>query len=100
MEPSAIQAAEVELLSSECRRDSQRVRELLHPDFVEIGRSGRRWTRDEIIATLATEGDRDAPATDEWRFIELAPGLDLVTYVIHGANGDSRHSSIWSVNEG
>ena len=90
----------MELLRSACRRDSSRVRELLHPDFVEIGRSGRRWTRDEIVAALADEDNRDTPTTDEWRFIELAPDLAVVTYVIHGTPGSSLHSSIWSANEG
>jgi ribonuclease HI len=100
MDTPALRAAEEELLTSRTRRDPSRVRELLHPDFVEIGRTGRRWTRDEIVVALANEDDRDAVVTDEWMFSDLAPGLALVTYVIRGAREDSRHSSIWCENDG
>jgi ribonuclease HI len=62
--------------------------ELLHADFVEIGRSGRRWSRDEIVAALSAERERVAPETDEWRLSELGPDLALVTYLIRGVDGD------------
>ena len=100
MNTLALRAAEEDLLSSRTRRDPSRVRELLHPDFVEIGRSGRLWTRDEIVVALANEDDREAIVTDEWVFSDLAPRLVLVTYVIRGAHEDSRHSSLWCVNDG
>lgn len=53
--------AELKLLDPEVRRSPQRVGELLHPEFVEIGASGRIWDRDAIIALLA--GERDAGAS-------------------------------------
>lgn len=31
------------------RRDPERLAELLHPEFEEIGRSGRRYSREEIL---------------------------------------------------
>lgn len=96
----SVRAAEESLLSSAVRRDPSRVRELLHPDFVEIGRSGRRWSRDEIVATLSGEGERAATTTGEWNLSELGPNVALVTYVIRGVDRDSRHSSIWSLSDG
>lgn len=95
-----VRGAEEALLTSVVRRDPSRVMGLLHPDFVEIGRSGRRWTRDEIVAALSNEGEHASGVTDEWALVELAPGLALVTYVIHGTDRDSRHSSIWTSNDG
>ncbi|MBN9188175.1 MAG: nuclear transport factor 2 family protein [Microbacterium sp.] len=92
-----VRAAELALLGGEVRSDPARVRELLHPDFVEIGRSGRRWTRDETIAALASEVARVTPDTDEWEFTELSPTLVLVTYCVSSASGQSRHSSLWEV---
>lgn len=74
------------------------MRDLLHPDFVEIGRSGRRWTRDETIAALQAEQGRLKPQTDEWSFNEVAPNLVLVTYRITTAGGRSRHASLWDVS--
>lgn len=76
------------------------MRDLLHPDFVEIGRSGRRWSRDEIVAALSSESERAATDTDEWHYSELGPDLALITYLIRGIDGDSRHSSIWSSSGG
>ncbi|WP_447946256.1 nuclear transport factor 2 family protein [Microbacterium lacticum] len=94
---SVVKAAELELLDGTVRRDPIRVRELLHADFIEIGRSGRRWTRDETVAALALESEHVPPHTDEWSFIEVVPTLILVTYRITGTAGSSRHSSLWDV---
>ena len=95
MDFDALRSAEEELLKSSTRRDPDRVRELLHPEFIEIGRSGRKWSRDEIVAALADEEMRAPVATSDWGFSELAPGVILVSYAVHGADRDSRHSSVW-----
>lgn len=86
---------ETELLGSPARRDTDRLLALLHPDFVEIGRSGRRFGRPEIVESLLAEAPREAPAASEWRFVELSPALVLVTYRLDGSGGASRHSSLW-----
>lgn len=93
-----IQAAELELLESSTRSDPARVRELLHPDFVEIGRSGRRWTRGEVIEAMGREDKHPVPETDEWNFAELAPHLVLVTYRIRSGTRQSRHASVWDTS--
>ncbi|WP_448255457.1 DUF4440 domain-containing protein [Microbacterium aurum] len=90
MDLESVRAAEESLRSSAVRCDPSRVRDRLHQDFVEIGRSGRRWSRDEIVAALSSESERAATETDEWHFSELA----LITYLIRGTDGDSRHSSM------
>jgi ribonuclease HI len=46
-------ALERSLLSDEVRSDPAAVAALLHPDWTEIGRSGRLWTRAEMIAEIA-----------------------------------------------
>lgn len=94
----AVKAAEIELLDGAARRDVARVGHLLHADFVEIGRSGRRWNRDETIAALAGEQGRVEPTTDEWLFNEIAPGVVLVTYRLATPTVRSRHSSIWDTS--
>lgn len=93
-----IKTAELELMTASTRHIPSRVQALLHEDFVEIGRSGRRWTRDEIIASLARLSDRSVPDVDEWAFASLSPSLVLVTYRVRTARGESRHSSIWEVS--
>lgn len=92
--------AELELLDSTTRQDGDRVRALLHPEFVEIGRSGRRWNRDEIVEVMAFEPERVTPETGDWEFVALSEDVTLVTYVVHTFEGDSRHSSVWDTSTG
>jgi ribonuclease HI len=96
----AVREAEIALLTSDTRRHSGEVDGLLHADFVEIGRSGRRWARAETVSALEGEAPRETPETDEWLFSELAPGLVLVTYRLLSPTGQSRHSSIWDLRNG
>ncbi|MDL5351558.1 DUF4440 domain-containing protein [Microbacterium sp. zg-YB36] len=97
----AIKHAELALLAGDTRRDGAKVEELLHADFEEIGRSGRRWTREQMIAALAAERDHVTPDPDEWLFNEVAPNLVLVTYLLRTESGQhSRHSSIWDTTTG
>ncbi|MFJ8668745.1 DUF4440 domain-containing protein [Streptomyces sp. NPDC093600] len=73
--------------------------ELLDPEFVEIGASGRRWTYDTLLAALpemagATEdGPRHEPSA--MTGVVLAPGIVHLTYetVIDGHR--ARRSSLW-----
>ncbi|MDQ1205114.1 nuclear transport factor 2 family protein [Microbacterium sp. SORGH_AS_0862] len=97
---AVIQAAETALLSSAIRGDQDAAAGLLHPDFTEIGRSGRRWTHAEILDALADEPWRDAPSTDEWWLVDVAPDTVLVTYRLRAATTVSRHSSLWVVSDG
>ena len=94
----AIRAAERELLTSSTRRDGARLRELLHPDFVEIGRSSRRWNRDEIVESLATEDERLTPTAQHWDFVDFSSCLVLVTYRIRSGDVESTHASVWDTS--
>ena len=95
-----LRAAEVTLLTSAVRRAPDLVGALLHPDYVEVGRSGRRWTRDDVLARLAGEPPRETPATDDWDTQDLAPDLVLVTYRVREDGRESRHASIWELASG
>ena len=90
-----LRAFEESLLTSAVRSDPDRLLSLLHEEFVEVGRSGSRWTRAEIVTSLTIEEQRAAPATDEWELIDLSPTLVLLTYRICGPQGSSRHTSLW-----
>jgi acetyl esterase/lipase len=94
---AAVREVEIALLSSEIRGDRDAASRLLHPDFTEIGRSGRHWTRAEILDALAAEAPRDTPMPDQWRFVDIAPSTVLVTYRLHSATTVSRHSSLWTL---
>ncbi len=51
-------ALERSLLTDEVRSDPATVAALLHADWEEVGRSGRRWTREEVLAAI---GGLDGP---------------------------------------
>ena len=46
---------EVALLTPEVRGSAEQLEELLDPDFGEIGKSGRLWTRGEMVAALIAD---------------------------------------------
>jgi hypothetical protein len=46
---------ELALLTPEVRGFADQLEELLDPDFEEIGKSGRLWTRSEMIAALVAD---------------------------------------------
>ncbi|PFG39913.1 hypothetical protein ATJ97_2433 [Georgenia soli] len=93
---------ELALLSPEVRRCPGRVEELLDPDFLEIGTSGRLWTRAAVVAALAegTSDDDAAIEAIEMSGAVVAPGLVLLTYVSDPCGRAARRSSLWRCSEG
>ena len=96
---AAAVAGELRLMDPEVRTSRALARELLDPEFVEIGASGRRWTYEEMLHALP-ELSGSAPAGPRYRpsgmtGALLAPGIVLLTYetVIEGAR--ARRSSLW-----
>lgn len=55
MELETVRAAEEALLSASVRADPETLGRMLHQDFVEIGRSRRRSSRDDTIAELSED---------------------------------------------
>ena len=97
--PEAIvEALERELMRPETRADLGRTGVLLHPDFTEIGRSGRVWTRDAMMMEL--EQDREGPVDLELLGADrLGESAVLLTYRSHARSGTTLRSSLW-VREG
>jgi hypothetical protein len=95
-DPGAARAVALEhrLLLPEVRRDPAAVLALLHPDFREIGASGRTWDGPSVAGTIAA--DPGAPVTAaEVEAAVLAPGVVLVTYTAVRGDARSRRSSVW-----
>ena len=78
-----------------------RVAELLAEDFVEIGASGRIWTRNEILDLLATE-EFQPPVIEEFVCRQIADNVLLATYrtvrtdAETGQRSIALRSSLWS----
>jgi hypothetical protein len=95
-------ALEVELHRGTVRADRSRMDALLHPDFVEFGRSGTVWTREATLDEFAA-GDAAAPriAADRFAMQRLDDTFALLTYrSAHLDTQGARHrftlrSSLW-----
>jgi hypothetical protein len=100
-----LRSCEEALLDPAVRRDRARVAALLSEDFQEFGSSGRVWSREAIIDSLATE-DYHRPAMEDFNCHWIAEGVVLVTYRTVKADSHANRgstvlrSSIWIKESG
>ena len=95
----ALEQLEEELWREETRFDRERMMEIIAPDFVEFGRSGRIYRREDSLAISRQPIGAVLPLPDFAARL-LHPDIALVTYnsaVTHnGVVQRARRSSIWS----
>lgn len=85
---------EMRLMQLAARSDSTVLDELLDDDFVEIGASGRRWARSEIISDLIANPVLDVEVVDlSARHIDER--IVLVTYTTLSPARRVMRSSWW-----
>lgn len=95
---------ECELHQPECRRNRERLAQLLAPDFREFGRSGATYTRDDELMSLPS--DPECPHIHAQDFVvnKLSDSIVLLTYRSAHVNSSQelfRHtnrSSIWRLD--
>jgi hypothetical protein len=68
-------------------------------DFWEVGASGRRYSRQYVLQTVAARHE-NAALQDEWQSAdfhcrELAPDVYLLTYTLQQGSRKTRRASIW-----
>jgi ribonuclease HI len=94
-----LQQVELDLLQGPARHDERHLAAVLHDDFVEIGRSGRKWSKADVIDALLEEAGSADLVVDEWESTRLSSSLTLLTYRLGGdAEPQSRHSSLWDTS--
>ncbi|MBP9907490.1 MAG: nuclear transport factor 2 family protein [Rhodoferax sp.] len=71
---------EVELHHPGVRSSRERPEQLLHPEFDEVGRSGRSYSRETVINFLSTQESRPAVVSQGFAVTALGPGVALLTY--------------------
>ena len=92
---------EVALHHPEVRRDAIRLEELLHDSFSEFGRSGRSYSRADILELLSHEVPQGTIWSQDFTVAEVAESIALLTYKSGyiDANGELAHhtlrSSLW-----
>ncbi len=90
-------ALERSLLTDEVRSDPAAVAALLHPDWQEIGASGRLWSREEMLAEIAPI----EPVTlDVVTVTRPAPGAILLLWSAADDRGTTLRSSLWLLSGG
>ncbi|WP_405687327.1 DUF4440 domain-containing protein [Streptomyces sp. NBC_00057] len=100
----AVQAAieaEMRLLDPDVRASSALVSELLDPEFLEIGASGRRWDATSIL-TVTSDGSvaPEAPVkVSDMSGAVLAPGIVHLTYFADHSGRRAWRSSVWRLTE-
>ncbi|QHK21643.1 DUF4440 domain-containing protein [Pseudarthrobacter psychrotolerans] len=91
---STVEALERELSGPDIRGDIGRTGVLLHPDFMEIGTSGRIWTRDATMMALEEEPvqhtELEILGTDR-----IGTSAILLTCRSYSRSGTALHSSLW-----
>lgn len=75
-----LRSLEVELHQPSVRSSSKRLEALLHPDFREVGRSGRQYDRRTIIDHLRHGVAQPSVVAEGFCLSDLAPGAALLTY--------------------
>ncbi|QAY72905.1 DUF4440 domain-containing protein [Agromyces protaetiae] len=97
-----VTGAERRLLEPEVRRDPEALEDLLDESFREIGKSGRLWTRTELVDVMTGADSVDvqsAVVTGEHAEL-IAPDVVLLTYTLDADGARSRRSSLWKVAGG
>jgi len=87
---------ELALLTPAVRRSRERLEQLLDPDFAEVGASGRRWSRAEMIAALVAE-DRAAEPLEavDVTCLQAGPDLLVLTYLSQPQGRAALRTSLW-----
>jgi hypothetical protein len=91
---------ELALLDRSVRAEPDVVLGYLHPEFREVGASGRVWDRATIAARLAADDDETPILATELAPVVLAPCVVLLTYTVLRAGRISHRSSIWLLVDG
>ncbi|MBO6558779.1 MAG: nuclear transport factor 2 family protein [Pseudomonadales bacterium] len=90
-----LQELEEILLIPKVRADGDALGALLANDFFEIGKSGRRWSRDEILEALPEESPIGEARITSFEVMALGEGTSLVSYDLELGGSITRRSSIW-----
>lgn len=98
-EVEAVVELEQELLSPAVRSDYGQLAYLLHPEYREIGSSGRLWGREELIEELVQGPEPQA----RFELVDATPlhgDLVQIVYRTSGPGGRALRSSLWQRDAG
>jgi len=92
-----LQALEESMWRDETRYDRAYMNAVLHPDFAEVGRSGRVFSRDEVLDMPMVPINVQIPR-ETFSVAEIAPAVALVSYEtvpVDSMHGAAHRASVW-----
>ena len=92
-----LQALEESMWRAEMRFDAAYMNAVLHADFTEVGRSGRVFSRDEVLGMPTVPIDVTIPR-ETLAISEIATGVALVSYEtvpVESLHGAAHRASVW-----
>ncbi|WAC75521.1 DUF4440 domain-containing protein [Roseateles sp. SL47] len=98
---STLRALEVELHHPGVRCSEERLRALMHPEFDEVGRSGRIYTLETVTRFLLSDHEPPDVVPDAFRVVRLAEDIALLAYRSAHRSADggltlhTLRSSVW-----
>ncbi|MER7110811.1 nuclear transport factor 2 family protein [Streptomyces sp. NPDC000229] len=94
---------ELRLLDPAVRTTPALFEALLHPDFHEVGPSGRRWDRATVLAAVTAKSDEAMPprpqTTSDMRGTQLADDAVHLTFDTDSGGRRVHRSSLWRRTE-
>ena len=103
---ATLKQLEIELHQPEVRADRKKLEALLHDAFRECGRSGRLYTREEILEDLCGEIASPLIWSQDFSATELSDDIVLLTYKSAHIESDGAltshafRSSLWQLTGG
>lgn len=98
---------EESLLQNKIRSNRDKLNELLHQDFIEIGYSGKTYTKANVLVDLPNQQSLDIELwSQDYSFMTLSTDTVLLTYKQASINHNgqlirhAKRSSIWFNNKG
>lgn len=92
--------AEQSLTDPATRQSRSAIEQLLHPGFTEIGSTGNRYSRAEMIELMLHQAPGQVVIAD-FEVERLSTDTALVTYRSIGGSGqEARRCSIWTMDGG
>ncbi len=82
---------EQQLLTPSLREDRAAAGELLADEFIEIGKSGRTFDKQQVLQSMHEASLPSALTIEQFQVRQLAPTVVLVNYLC----GNAKRSSIW-----
>ena len=76
-----LRSLEVELHQPVCRSIADRLNAILHESFYEIGRSGRRWNKADILSELPTAKSNYKIISQDFSFQVVEEQVFLLSYL-------------------